>query len=229
MRRDVMRALVAVELRRAYETYRRFVASMAGVLGLFWVLGWLTPTRGSMVLSVLGFALLMQGAMRVFQDKLDGSLEFLRALPVPASDLAVGRLVGTLLTVLPAPVVLTAAVYWGYADSLPWGVAFIGVGLFVLTTLAALLGTGATMRFDARHTFGAVVVLILVVGALDELGSGFLPDVVKRVDWLVRQPWLPPALQAAAWLALAGGVWLSFHWTRVGIERFTPGKDQIRW
>lgn len=232
MNPHALRALVALELRRVGASAARIVAAVAALVGVLVLAGWMTPARVAIPVGMVGFSLLAAGPSGVMRDKLDGGLEFLTFLPVPAGTLAAARLAYVTLASVPGGAGLALAL-WGFgedefaaAPGAPWSLV---VGIWIVSLLGALLATGCALRFGVRRMGQVFVGVLFGWLALGGILETIAPEPWLVTRWLLERPGSAVALWALGLATLVCTPWLSYRLARTGIERFTPGRDRIGW
>lgn len=220
--------LVAADVRRLGPGVARSAAAVLGVLVLALATG--AGKRG-FVAGLTGAILTMHPmflAMQVAKDKVDGTLEFLCALPVTPRTLAAARLVPILALSALAGVAVAAFALWngapaalGHPPAVVAATALL-VGALVPAALAAVvLALTARLRFEALVS--APMFLLLGLAALSKgLDRAVPPAVWEQLRALAARPWAPAALLALLTALLAATIVLAFGATARTFARFTP-------
>ncbi len=232
MSASVWRALLGLELRRAVTIAGKLLAFTAVAAALLGLSGSMSVPRAGLLLSVAATAFAMQVPVGIMRDKLDGGLEFLVSLPVPAAHLAAGRFVATVACCLPASLALALALHVSRPRlevAFPLGPLGAFLAIWVGMNALCLLMVGLALRFEARTTLYLPVGLGFAGALFDEISPRIGWDPAASARWLVAQPWAPTALSSGTLVATAALVWLAFHLGRTGLERYTPGRDRITW
>ena len=226
-RRHVV-ALLKLELVRQRKFTLRLFGSTLFMGAVFCLLG--QHGASSLLAVSLGAGIVMAlivpaGASR---DKVEGTLEFLAALPTPPAAIATARLVAVVLTTLPWAVLTAAATPFALtmAHAHPVAATAVGalLGAWLLYTLIGWVGTGLFLRYEPRRFLGyPLAVLLLAVVFLPKYVRLQIPaESAARLTWFVAQPWAPAVVALA--LVLLGGAVLaaSLRLAVRGIELYRP-------
>lgn len=224
--------LTLVEIRRAKPLLVRLYLAGAAGLGLFYVFGRATDENILAVVMGVTLGLVLVVPFAVMRDKLDGTLEFLRSLPVTVSDLvaarflaaAVGLLPGVIATGVAFALVVPPAEFGVLAAVAPYQMA---LGYGALLTLAAWCLTAAAACELTRlisWSVAAVVVLVgwavpSVLGLLEREGIG------AALRSFLEQPYAPVAIGAVALAVAAGLAAAAFGIAHRGLARY-PSRPQ---
>jgi phosphoglycerol transferase MdoB-like AlkP superfamily enzyme len=171
----------------------------------------------------------MQGPVGILQQKIDGGMEFLAHLPVEPGEVVAGKFVYVALAAIPGGFA-TALVLVVPTDgaSAVHGRATAGMflALWAATSLAAILFTGAALRFEGRHLSNVFFAAMAAMFALEELGPKLSPHLLPILAATAR-PWFPWVAGIVLTALAAVLVWLAWYLGCTGYERFTPRRDQI--
>jgi hypothetical protein len=225
-------ALVGLEAHRTWALVRRGFLSMVVLLVLFVLLFGRGREGFAMALAFLGCTYGFAPAMAALTDKLDGGLDFLTSLPVPAAVLASARLAACSASGFLAAVFWTASAALVAADQLgrsPTPLWLLGVflGLGLGAALLSGLAAGVVVRFrleDLSWLPVALLVGLMAVGtALERLWPGGEAALAAAL--------LTPRSPALLLAILIGGELLalrgSFHLLRSGLERHRSGRPPL--
>ncbi len=186
---QTMRALVALELKRQRKPLQRIVLAMGGCVAIGMLLNLIDAWTAALLMLVATLAPVVAGTMSAFQDKFEGTMEFLVSLPVPAATLVAGRL-GAILILAVGSGVLGAI---GSAIIVPEELGLSGLRVALGALLPVWLGATAfgwalvslTIRFKVTEVFTRIAIPLLaltfLVSWLFELVFGDPLDLLRSL------------------------------------------------
>ncbi len=204
-----LRALVALDLRRAWPGLRTIGLLTCGTFGLVVFLGKGSITNMLVIVMGAGLGVATAGIpMTVMRDKLDGTLEFLCTLPTSANTIAGAKFITSALGTLPWAVG-SGAVVWvmGVPEEFPASVPSAALGgsivIWITYCLISWWLIALWARFEPEKTgwipLVALLTLFIVADPLFELLG--LSNPVAAMELLrsfLGQPWARAAILLAA-------------------------------
>lgn len=228
------RALLRLELARTLPQISRTLGLAAVAAAALAVFGGVTSSR--LVLLMTFVAVSGTGAVfqNVIRDKLEGGLDFLVSLPVDRRVLALSRAAACGALAVPAGACLTAAGTMALraANAHNFGALTVAAAFVLATagmTAVAMLGMGLSLRLKVSHFAN-----LIVVGFLAGLGTLWLLSHALHLSRetllaLATTPWFLPAFIVAITGLLVFAGWLGYYLAWTGLDRFSPGRDQVDW
>ncbi len=228
-----LRALLAIDLRRAWPGSRTIGLVTVGAVGLLVLFGKTSVVNVLVVVLGAGLGMATAGPpMTVMRDKIDGSLEFLCTLPTSARMIAAAKFLTSAVTVLPwslgtAIIIAVMGVPHGFPMSAP---AAALSGFFVIWVTYCLVAWCLIVvwaRFEPERVglFPLLVLLAALFGAEPLLQWVGLNDPASTVELLrafIRQPWLRVAAPLLIAAAVGGLSALSFVLTAHAFANYRP-------
>jgi hypothetical protein len=212
-----------LELRRQRAVITRLAALTIAIGGLFYLAGKNSPSEllAAMIGSSIGVVLIVP--MGIARDKLEGTLDFICALPVEPREIAASRLVATALLALPWSMGV-GALSMALRSPVPLNPVIVATAsLLILTALGATLAAFFAL-FEFEQLLGAplfamVVFVVLAPRAIRWMFPHVSVDVVRG---FLNQPGAPLALTAAAIVIIVSIGFASYAAIQRGFARYRP-------
>ena len=232
-----VKILIALELKRQRSLLQRTALVLGSGAAIGALLNLMDLRVMAFVLVAAGMSPIVMGGMGVFQDKLEGTMEFLVNLPVSAAILVAGRF-GAILVLAIGSSVLCATALAMILPEEP-GISRFRVVLGALPALwlvASTIGwasTSLTIRFKLAEIPTRVIIPAMILwfaGAwLFEIGFGHPLDFFRGVidgahaSWFHASWFLATAFIAVCGLVMAG----SWFVACAGVRGFRPDPDAL--
>ena len=234
MTEGAFRALVGVDLRRMRSHLLRGVVVTSAAMVLSVVAGYGGLEDVAVVLTGMSAYYLMWPPVAATLDRQEGGLEFISSVPVPVRTVALARMTGIAVSLLPVGLYLVVSFGIGLAPAIgiepgPGPLALVFLISWTSAFGLATLGSGAILRWGPEGlnswpagflflSFGALV--LFSDRYVGELGA-FLTALFERTG---------PALGVAAILAVSAVVTagLGYRLMIVGLQRFRPEPARLK-
>jgi hypothetical protein len=218
-----MTALTMLELRRQRVVVARLAALTIAIGALFYVAGKRSPTEllAAMIGSSIGAVLVVP--MGIARDKLEGTLDFIRALPIGARDIAASRLAAMAIVSVPWAVGVGGVFANLHLPATP-NMPLVILAWWLVLTMMGAIATAFFALFDLEQLlgaplFGIIVLSVLVPRAARVVFPNVSAEVLLR---FLRQPTAPFVITGATLAAIVVTCLASFAATERGFANYRP-------
>ena len=218
-----MRALLMLELRRQRAVILRLAGLTVAIGVLFYLTGKRAPSEFLAAMIGSGIGVVLVVPMGIARDKLEGTLDFICALPVECRDIAASRLAAMAILSMPWAIGV-GAISVALPSPVPLNVVIVTAAAWLLLTTLGATATAFFTLFELEQLLGAPLFAMIVLAVLVPRAIRWMfPSASADVVWsLLRRPAAPAVLISATLAAVVLIGFVSYAAIERGFTSFRP-------
>ncbi len=236
---EMLKPLLALELKRLVKPLRRLILLGGGLIAIGLWFNLFSLSTLFFILAVLISSILFMACGNILQDKLDGTMEFLVNLPVPASTLVLSRFVVVLICALGCSILLSTVLavnLSGLRDLFPelqtlldFRIALAAApALWLVFSGAGWALVAAAIRFKPSEALTKIFLPAMALSlGLSWLGERIFGSPLDLLQRMIGEPsllWFMPMVGVALCGLVMTASWFVAH---AGMRRFRPEPDAM--